>query len=317
MVVAPRHHAGEVDPRRGKAGRRQLDAVEPAARDQRLQRHHQRAAGERRRALVRRVAGADRRRRQPLPQALPRTRQPVDEAVGVGPEVADAVRPGQRGDVQQHAGSGVGSGSSSAPSRRSLGGQVAQHDQRVRRHGQRLVRPHRRRPRPQLSSAIVHSPGGSTNGCRRGLRVEGDQQVAAAVADRALLARMVRRGVDAAGEGVLRRVVPVVRPASRGRRASARRRCARRRAPARARTSAAWRSAGSSRRSAQHALRRRPAARGRHAAQSSQPSRVVLAVGVVVALLAVADLVAGAAASACPAPAAAWPASRAHARRVR
>ena len=100
----PRHdtligHARGVEAAGGQHRRAQ-----PAARDERLECHHQRAAGERRDALVGRVAGADRRGRQQLPQALAGRDQPVDEVKRLGAEIADAVRAGQRGDVQQHTG---------------------------------------------------------------------------------------------------------------------------------------------------------------------------------------------------------------------
>mmetsp|Transcript_57671 Transcript_57671/g.135803 ORF Transcript_57671/g.135803 Transcript_57671/m.135803 type:complete len:460 (-) Transcript_57671:536-1915(-) len=80
---------------------------QPALGDQRLQRHHPLAAGKGRHALVGGVSRADRRGGQQLPQALPGRLQPVDEAVGIGAEIAHAMRAGQRGDVQQHTGGAV------------------------------------------------------------------------------------------------------------------------------------------------------------------------------------------------------------------
>jgi len=92
-------HAMRVEAAFGQHRRR-----EPARVHERLQRHHQRAARERGHALVRRVARPDRRRGQQLPDRLAGRDEPVDELEGRGTEVADAVRAGQGGGVQQHAG---------------------------------------------------------------------------------------------------------------------------------------------------------------------------------------------------------------------
>jgi hypothetical protein len=103
LLQAPGHHAAEVHTLGVEAAVRQGRRGEPAALHQRLQRHHQRAAGKGAHALVGRIAGADGRGGQPLPDGLAAGLQPVDEVVGLGAEVADAVRAGQGGDVQQHA----------------------------------------------------------------------------------------------------------------------------------------------------------------------------------------------------------------------
>ena len=63
----------------------------------------QHVAGEGRIAHVRRVARADAGQRQDLPQALPGADQPIDEVVGLGPEITRAMWAGQGSGVQQHA----------------------------------------------------------------------------------------------------------------------------------------------------------------------------------------------------------------------
>ncbi len=93
---APGHGRGEVDPVVGHGdvrGERRLG--EPATRVQRVQVDQQRVAGESRRARIGAVAGADQPERQHLPPGLPGAHQPVDEAIGLGAEVAAAMRAGQ------------------------------------------------------------------------------------------------------------------------------------------------------------------------------------------------------------------------------
>ena len=75
--------------RRGQVRR----SVEQAVFDQVAQAHEPFAAGERRRAIVRRIAAAGRHDRQHLPQTLTGARQEAQELVRLGPEIAVTMRP--------------------------------------------------------------------------------------------------------------------------------------------------------------------------------------------------------------------------------
>ena len=259
--------------------------------DQRLQRHHQRAAGEGRHALVGRVARADRRGRQHLPEALAGRDQPVDEAEGGGAEVADAVRAGQGGDVQQHAGAALVEVHGHRWSSVSLMDATGAARRRVRGHERARRRQRALAAREHRAAAVERQLPGA--GRQRGSRARAPRGLNSSSS-----ARCRRPAVGAgsmqAGEGVRLDVVPVVQRSSRAPRGlrQARRGRARRRRRWREPAAVVQQRLGAAQR---EQPRRRSAGSSVSAAGPVQPAgRVVLAVGVVVAALAVADLVAGA-----------------------
>ena len=83
---------------------RQVGGGQQALLAQAVEADEQRVAREGREALVGRVAVAGGAERQHLPEALAGLRQEVEEGGRLGPELADAVAPGQRRGVEQDAG---------------------------------------------------------------------------------------------------------------------------------------------------------------------------------------------------------------------
>ena len=71
-----------------------LPELEQPALDEHLQAQQQRAAGESRRAVVRRCASAERADRQHLPVTLTRADQKIHEQSSLGSQIPDAVRTG-------------------------------------------------------------------------------------------------------------------------------------------------------------------------------------------------------------------------------
>src|SRR5690606_21169534 len=115
-------------------------------------------AGERAERLVGAVAVAGRAERQHLPQPLPRLRQEVDPAQGLGAQLAHAVGAGQARRVQQHAGGALERGRD-----RRLAGTAGRRRRERARVGRRLVRTGRRRGR-RSGSVRPAAPAHFTNG---------------------------------------------------------------------------------------------------------------------------------------------------------
>ena len=79
-----------------------IGRCQPAAIRELAKIDEQRVSGKGRETLVRRIAVASRPQRQHLPDSLPRSHQGLDEFKRLGPQVADAVRAGERRDMQQN-----------------------------------------------------------------------------------------------------------------------------------------------------------------------------------------------------------------------
>ena len=91
--------------RSGKAGALlQVGGGQQALVAQPVERDEQGVARERREALVRRVAVAGGAERKDLPEGLAGLRQEVEEGGRLGPELADAVAPGQGRGVEEDPG---------------------------------------------------------------------------------------------------------------------------------------------------------------------------------------------------------------------
>ena len=99
----PDLHRAEIHPAIGKLGMDEIRIVDPAGIPEKLRTHQEWVAGQRRGALIGRVAVAGRSQGQDLPQPLPRLGEEVHESEGRGSEIPDAMGPGQRGRVQQDA----------------------------------------------------------------------------------------------------------------------------------------------------------------------------------------------------------------------
>ena len=90
-----------VDPAVREPGR--IDLVEQAIVDEAFRADEMRVAGEGGERLIRAVTVSGRSEREQLPDTASGTIQELEPAVGTRPEVADAVRPGEAGRVQEDA----------------------------------------------------------------------------------------------------------------------------------------------------------------------------------------------------------------------
>ena len=100
----PRDHAAVVDRLRGQVGWRGLVRVQQAVAHEEFRADQQRVARHGRETLVGGVAEARGAERKDLPVGQARGAHPLDEAVRLGAQIADAERAGQRGGVEQDAG---------------------------------------------------------------------------------------------------------------------------------------------------------------------------------------------------------------------
>src|SRR5580700_9690421 len=98
----PRDHRAEINDIIGKLRlTREIQCIEITALHQAIDTDQQRVAGERRKALVRRIAVTGRPERQDLPDVLSRVAQEVGEGMRLLTELADTIGAGKGSGVQQ------------------------------------------------------------------------------------------------------------------------------------------------------------------------------------------------------------------------
>ena len=98
----------EVDKIGGKGGRRDLLRRQVAADDQRFQADEEGIPGKGRKGTIRRVAVAGRSEGEDLPNLLVASLEKIDEFFGNRTEIADPVRPGQGGRMEEDAAGAFG-----------------------------------------------------------------------------------------------------------------------------------------------------------------------------------------------------------------